>query len=131
MTDEELVAAFESTALPADQFTHAAHVRVAWWYVAHTTSFPDALLRFATALRRFADAKGATGKYHETVTVAWMLIIADRVSAHPASDWTEFAAMHPDLFEKASVLGKYYRAETLASERARRGFVLPDRRNGL
>ena len=126
MTDEELVAAFESTALPADQFTHIAHVRVAWWYIAHA-SLPDALPRFATALRRFADSKGASGKYHETVTVAWMLIIADRLSAHPLSDWTEFAEANPDLFGNPSVLGKYYRVETLASERARRGFVMPDR----
>ena len=125
MTDEELVAAFESTALPADQFTHAAHVRVAWWYLAHT-SLAEALLRFQTALQRFAEAKGAVGKYHETVTVAWMLIIADRLSAQPGSVWTEFAAANEDLFATPSVLSKYYRPATLASERARRAFVMPD-----
>ena len=125
MTDDELVAAFESTALPADQFTHTAHVRVAWWYLAHT-SLPEALLRFSTALQRFADAKGATGKYHVTVTVAWMLIIADRLSAAPSLVWAEFAAANPDLFESPSVLGRFYRPETLTSDRARRGFVMPD-----
>ena len=125
MSDEELVAAFESTQLPADEFTHTAHVRVAWWYLTRA-SLPEALLHFATALQRFAAAKGATGKYHETVTVAWMLIIADRLSAKPGSVWTEFAAANPDLFESPSVLGKYYAPETLASERARRAFVLPD-----
>ena len=125
MSDEELVAAFESTELPADQFTHTAHVRVAWWYLTHT-SLPEALLRFATALQRFAAAKGATGKYHETVTVAYMLIMAERVAAHPGSVWTEFAAANSDLFNKPSVLRKYYREETLASDRARRAFVMPD-----
>ena len=125
MTDEELVAGFESTALPADQFTHEAHVRVAWWYL-RMTPLPEALLRVATALQRVAGAKGAHGKYHETMTVAWLLIIADRMSAGSSSVWTEFAAANPDLFNKPSVLRKYYREETLASDRARHGFVMPD-----
>ena len=128
MTDEELVAAFEATALPADQFSHESHVRVAWWYL-RSAPLPEALLRFATALQRFAAAKGAHGKYHETMTVMWMLIIADRLSAAPGSVWTEFAAANPDLFERPSVLLRYYREETLASDRARRSFVMPDQQD--
>ena len=125
MTDDELVAAFESTELPGEQFTHAAHVRVAWWYLTHT-SLPGALLRFATALQRFANAKGAAGKYHETITVAYMLILAERLHDAAGLPWVEFAAANPDLFATPSVLGKYYRPETLASDRARRSFVMPD-----
>ena len=125
MTDEELVAAFESTALSADQFSHEAHVRVAWWCL-RAAPLPEALLRFSTAVQRFAAAKGAHGKYHETVTVMWMLIIADRMSSDSSAVWTDFVASNPDLFESPSVLGKYYAPPTLASERARRGFVLPD-----
>ena len=52
MTDEELIAAFESTALPAEQFSHATHVRVAWWYL-RQSPLPTALGRFTAALRRF------------------------------------------------------------------------------
>jgi hypothetical protein len=126
MTDEELVAGFESTELPADQFTHHAHVRVAWWYLGRSP-LPEALMRFAMALQRFVDAKGATGKYHETITVAYMLILAERRADAGAMSWSEFAEANPDLFDKPSVLAKYYREETLASDRARRGFVMPDR----
>ena len=124
MTDDELVAAFEATELPGDQFSHEAHVRVAWWYL-RTAPLPEALLRFSTALQRFAAANGAHGKYHETMTVAWMLIIADRMAAAPSLVWTEFAAANPDLLGRPSVLLRYYREETLASDRARRGFVMP------
>ena len=44
-------------------------------------------------------------------------------------DWPAFAARNPDLLAwKPSVLeARYYREETLWSERARRVFVLPDR----
>ena len=128
MTDQELVARFESTELPGDQFTHTAHVRVAWWYLTQA-SLPEALLRFATALQRFAAAKGATGKYHETVTVAYMLVLAERLDATRGLSWSEFAAANPDLFDKPSMLARYYRDETLASDRARRSFVMPNRRD--
>ena len=127
MTDEQLVAAFEATELPGEQFTHSNHVRVAWWYLRHAP-LPEALLRFSTALRRFAAAKGASGKYHETITVAYMLIIAGRVADHAPSSWDQFAAANPDLLTRTpSPLAVFYRDETLASERARRTFVMPDR----
>ena len=127
MTDEQLVAAFESTELAGDEFTHVNHVRVAWWYL-RQAPLPEALLRFSTALRRFAAAKGASGKYHETITVAYMLIIAERVADHPDWSWDQFAAANPDLFVRApSPLAAFYTPETLMSERARRTFVMPDR----
>ena len=129
MTDDELVAAFESTALPGDQFPHVAHVRVAWWYL-HHGSLPEALARFSLSLRRFAEAKGATGKYHETMTVAYMLILAERVAAASDLAWPEFAAQHPDLFDRPSILERYYRPDTLASDRARQSFVMPDAQGG-
>ena len=126
LTDEQLVAMFESTELPGDQFGHTEHVRVAWWYLQHDP-LPDALVRFSVALQHFATAHGAAGKYHETITVAWMLIIADRVSAARALSWAEFASANPDLFARPSPIELLYRPETLASDRARHGFVLPDR----
>lgn len=127
MTDDELIAAFESTELPADQFTHETHVRVAWCYL-HRASLPEALAAFATALKRYADSKGAIGKYHETVTVAWMLLIAERLADGGELSWAGFAQRHPDLLSRApSPLDRYYSPELLASDRARRSFVMPDR----
>jgi hypothetical protein len=127
MTDEQLVAAFESTELSGDHFTHVNHVRVAWWYL-QQASLPEALLRFSTALRRFAESKGAARKYHETITVAYMLMIAGRVADHPNWSWDQFAAANPDLFVRTpSPLAAFYTEETLKSERARTTFVMPDR----
>jgi hypothetical protein len=48
-------------------------------------------------------------------------------SANPQS-WEEFAATSADLLDwKENILKKYYRAETLASDLARRTFLMPDR----
>ena len=43
--------------------------------------------------------------------------------------WEDFAAGNPDLLTwNPSILDHYYEKETLSSDRARRIFVLPDRR---
>jgi hypothetical protein len=128
MTDESLVRAFESTELAADQFPHREHVRVAWWYLCHHP-LPEALLRFSTALRRFATAKGVPDRYHETITVGFMLVVAERLDDESrALPWIEFAARNQDLLAwKPSVLSRYYTDETLFSQRARSRFAMPDR----
>jgi hypothetical protein len=128
MTDEELIAAFERGIAPEAGFHHAQHVRVAWCYL-RRYELAEALGRFTSALRAFAAANGNPGLYHETVTVAFVLLIAERVAAPDgAHDWTGFAQRNSDLLAwKPSVLDRYYTEQTLWSERARRGFVMPDR----
>lgn len=127
MTDEELVRAFEAKTLTAVLFDHAAHVRVGWWYVRHCR-LGEAIDRFSDALRGFAAAHGAAGKYHETVTIAYLLAIAERLQQAPQLEWPDFAARYPELFERQpSLLTRYYRDDTLQSARARAAFVMPDR----
>ena len=75
--DEALFEAFVSTALPADQFHHEQHLRVAWLFV-QRHGMPAALGEFSEAIKRFAAAKGAHGLYHETITWAFLLIIGER-----------------------------------------------------
>jgi hypothetical protein len=128
MDDDALVLSFEAGAVPDGGFHHEQHVRLAWWYLRH---FPlaDALGRFQSGLQRFADAQGKPGLYHETITVAYVLLINERLADFPAvSDWASFAAAHSDLLRwKPSVLERYYTHDTLWSDRARRTFVMPDR----
>lgn len=127
MTDDELYEAFTSTLLPADQFHHEQHVRVAWLFV-RRYGMPAAIGEFSEAIKRFAAAKGAHGLYHQTITWAFLLIIGERHARQPAETWPAFAAAHPDLLAwKPSVLDRYYSKEALASDLARRAFVMPDR----
>jgi len=127
MTDEELVSCFEDGTVPPGGFHHAEHVRVAWWY-ARRHPWLVALDRFRVALRRFAEAQGKPGLYHETITTAFVVLVVERLDGDGADlDWESFAACNADLLVwKPSILDRYYRPETLASDRARRLFVLPD-----
>jgi hypothetical protein len=128
MDEDTLVGLFEAGEEPPDGFHHRDHVRVAWSYLRQLT-LSEALTRFSVALRRFALARGKPGLYHETITTAYVLLINERLDQTGRDvTWPEFAARNEDLLSwRPSVLDRYYREETLASDRARRVFVMPDR----
>jgi hypothetical protein len=125
--DEDFLRAFEEATLPADRFHHRDHVWVAWRYL-RDRPLLAALTRFTESLKRFAAAHGHPGLYHETITWAYFFLIHERIAQGDEGEtWDAFAARNPDLFTwKPSVLDSYYRPETLASDRARRAFLMPD-----
>jgi hypothetical protein len=128
MTDRELIEAFEGCALPPASFHHREHVRVAWIYLGGSPLLA-ALERFGEGLRRFAASLGKPDRYHATITWAYLLLIHERMQRPGAAPtWEGFAAQNPDLLSREpSILGRYYQEETLASDRARRTFIWPDR----
>jgi hypothetical protein len=119
--------ALEDRTLPPARFDHGAHVRAAWECLRREPSLGRALERFSRALSAYAAAQGATGKYHETLTVAFVLLIHERLRRSGPVPWDAFAAANPDLLLWPNpVLARWYSRETLGSEAARRSFVLPD-----
>ena len=124
--ETELLQGFIDTTLPSDRFHHEQHVHVAWLFV-RNYGMPAALAEFTTAIKRFAAAKGANGLYHETITWAFLLLIAERQAKCRAASWQAFAAANADLLVwKPSILEQYYSGETLKSDLARQVFVFPD-----
>lgn len=123
MTDEAFLAAFEAGTLPKEDFSHRQHVRLAWLYLrAH--GFAEGSRRVVDGIRGFAALHDVPGLYHETVTRAWLRLIA--ASADGAATFEGFIAANPRLAAKG-VLDAHYAPETLQSDEARRTFVPPDR----
>jgi hypothetical protein len=122
-TDRELVTALEACTLPAGMFDHREHVRLAWLYLREQPLL-EALPRFIASLKRYAGSLGATAKYHETITFAFLFLIHERMARRPATTFEAFADANADLF--GPILDRYYRKETLASDLARTTFLLPD-----
>ena len=126
MTDHlEFLRRFETAELTSAELTHAEHIRMAWLYLrAHP--LPEALAKIRDGIRHFAQAHGATSLYHETITIAYALLIASRLE--DGQDWDEFRSANPELFEpKLAVLHRYYDEQTLQSPRAKQRFVWPDK----
>ena len=127
LTDADLLRHFEDASLPTELFDHHQHVRVAWLFM-QRDGMPAALATFSSALRQFANAKGAHNLFHVTITWAYLLLINERQQQCCAPDWTTFAARNADLLLwKPSILDRYYSADVLWSDRARHTFVMPDR----
>jgi hypothetical protein len=123
----ELIDRFERTLTPDNSFHHADHVRLAFAYL---REYPVllALERFATALKRFAEARGKSQLYNETITCAYFFLIRERMARCAGADWEEFSRRNPDLLIwEGGILNRYYHEGTLKSDLARTVFVFPDK----
>lgn len=111
---------------PAD-FNHTAHIYVGWCYL-QRLDIIDAIERFRAALRRLTIKLGVPGKYNETITWFFMLMIAEKRRGRAANDWAYFHDSNPELVGSASViLQRYYSQDRLTSATARELFLLPDK----
>jgi hypothetical protein len=125
---DQLIEAFENGEIANTDFHHANHVRMAWAYL-REYGFPSGAERFVSALQRFAAANGKPQLYHATITWAYLVTINERMErCEPGvGSWESFAGTNPDLLTwKPSLIDALYRPETIASEHAKRVFVLPN-----
>ena len=124
MTDDDFADAFEAGAIAPPDFDHRAHLRAAFCLL-RRAPFLEACIRMRDGLVALAKRAGKPGLYHETITIAFMSLVMQRVAAEPAVAWPDFIAAHPELADRA-LLARLYRRETLDSPAARAYFVLPD-----
>ncbi|HYM06576.1 MAG TPA: hypothetical protein VEU11_08450 [Terriglobales bacterium] len=125
LDDDALVEEFESCRLPASQFHHADHIRLAWIFLGRHNE-EEATARIEEAIRRFASHNGVPQKYHHTITIAWMKLVAAARRATPeVRTFDLFAARNLQLFD-LKVLNRYYTPERLADRSAKDGWVEPD-----
>jgi hypothetical protein len=111
--------------LDAARFPHREHVRMAFELL-QRHDFAETALYFSRALRAMAQRAGKPQAFHQTVTIAFLSLIAERLESGPAGDFAAFAERNPDLLDKGA-LKRWYRPERLASDTARRTFLLPER----
>lgn len=142
MTDDEFLCAFERGSLARKDWTHEAHVRMAWLYVTRSAD-GEALDRVRSGIKKLntvfvrrqqmlcralptkpKDPRGLDG-YHETITAAFVTVIASRVEA--GEDFSAFRDHNPDLLDrKLSALLKHYSPDRLFSVQAKTEFLAPD-----
>ena len=125
MTDDEFLAAFETCKLVRKDWTHEAHVRMAWLYLTQLP-FDEALEQVRAGIQKLNTVIGSTDGYHDTITVAFVRVIADRLRS--GETYPAFRDRNPDLFDRTlSVLLRHYTNERLYSADARQRFLEPDR----
>jgi hypothetical protein len=121
LSDDEFLARFEARAL--EEFSHRDHLRVAFAHARR--GGPEAAVDGARRIRGLADALGAPGKYHETMTVGWARLVGSLAVDSEPLPFPAFLAAHPELLRRDR-LSVHYSHHLLSSERARAAFVEPD-----
>jgi hypothetical protein len=122
--DREFVRGVEDCSLPREEFRHRDHLRLAWLYL-QEAPYEDALRRMAQSIRRYAASHGASQKYHHTVTLAWMRLVAAARAARSEPSFDAFLEHHPALLDKTT-LRRFYSDARIGSEPARERWVEPD-----
>ena len=129
LTDADLWDGFHAATLPASEWTHRAHLRVASIFLRRHT-LDDAHILMRVGIVRLNASHGlvetpARG-YHETMTRVWLRLVAAAIRATPELDAsTSFLDAHAAALGKEAPL-RHYSRELLLSATARARFVEPD-----
>ncbi|MFC5548109.1 hypothetical protein [Massilia aerilata] len=121
MTDQDFIDAFAAGRLAPEGFDHRAHLRAAFLLL-RSRPFLEACIAMRDGLQALAGKLGKPDLYHETVTVAFMALVAERGTE---GDWDGFIGQHPELC-RLGLLDGWYSKALLASGAARKTFAMPD-----
>ena len=126
MTPEELelTERFENLQVAPGTFHHRDHLAAAYAML-RKYPFIEATSRYAQTIRTMAERAGVYDKFHTTITFAFMALIAERMESSAYDSFDDFIEHHPDLFSPG-LLQRFYSPERLASDVARKVFVMPD-----
>jgi hypothetical protein len=108
----------------SERFGHREHVHLTWLAV-RRCGVPVAVGLVSDGIRRTAGYAGAPQKYHATVSRAWVELVGHHAAECGEGEFAAFADRNPALLDKR-LLTRFYRPVTLASPRAKSGWVEPD-----
>jgi hypothetical protein len=126
-----VAARFEAAAIAKIEWTHETHLAMGAWHIARFGP-ARALERLRAGIRALNDAHGTinsdTGGYHETITRAYVRLIAAFLQARPAGEEIDasVAALLASPLAARDALLRHYSKPLLFSVAARRGWVEPD-----
>jgi hypothetical protein len=128
MTDAEFLADFRAQSIAQGDWTHRAHVRAAYLHVCEMP-FERAMDAMRDGIKKLNAAHGLVETpergYHETLTRAWLTVIAATVRTRGrAESFDAFALEHPHLLCR-TLLRVFYSGAGMPPH-SRYNFVAPD-----
>ena len=119
----QLMDDFVNDRIAPKNFDHRRHVEAAYALLRHNTFFEAAAI-YARGLEKLAVAGGAPEKFNVTISMAYLGLIAERISENENTTWDEFIARNNDLLDKGLLL-HWYKPDRLWSNEARKLFLMP------
>ncbi len=111
---------------PRGRFGHREHLELAWWYL-RTADLASAERLMAAAIRDVAEAHGAPERYHHTMTLSWLRLVAAHMACCEAASFEAFLARNEGLLDRQLLAG-HFSAATLSDPSSRSDWVQPDLR---
>jgi hypothetical protein len=109
-------------------FPHPEHLRLGYEMLARHP-FAETALHFSRGLKKLAAKSGRPQLYHDTITVAFLALLAERRAQTQCQDWESFIRENRDLLDKRC-LERWYDPARLQSDIARKNFILPRSADG-
>ena len=119
-----LLERFEALDVDAASFTHLDHIKTAYAMLKRY-DFLEAASRYSRTIDQLAQRVGAHDKFNLTITLAFLSLMAERMSGSNVDDFGGFLDANPDLMDRG-LLSQWYSRERLNCAQARRSFLLPD-----
>ena len=127
--DAQFLHEFRTGVLPFEQWTHAAHIRMAYLVCKSSASFEEALETIRQGIQHFNGLHTAklTVGFHETMTQLWATLIwnATQQCDSSVSNSNAFLDQNRDLLD-SSLWKQYYSPGVMFSPDAKRAFISPD-----
>ena len=132
VTEQEIdafLSEFEAGRLPKARWTHGAHLLTGACYV-HALGEAAAIDKMRLCVKRHNESVGTansdTGGYHETITIAWIKLLAGLLREVGPIERSAFAALTVERFvNERGIFSRYYDFDLPSSVQARRTWIAP------
>jgi hypothetical protein len=127
---QDLVQKFENLTLSRQDWTHAAHLTIALWYLLKH-AYPENGELIRHGIQNYNAAQGIestpTSGYHETITLFWILIAQKFISSVDTHDALLILTNRfIDQYSNPKLVFDYYSHDVLFSAKARAQWIEPN-----
>jgi hypothetical protein len=127
----KIAISFENKILPKEEWTHNAHIAVAFIELDTCKDFDNALISLRNKIREYNLSVGTENTdisgYHETLTVFWLTVINEFYSTNSCEDIDDmYNSFTKTIFALPTFPTLFYSKELLFTKIARHNWVEPD-----
>ena len=124
--DEEYEKVFESYRLKPAQFTHEAHLRLAYIHI-NKYGRAQAEANMCKQIKGYAESLGVYDKFNKTVTIASVKVMDHFMQKAQSATFTGLMKEFPTLLtDFRSLLSKHYGFNVFSDKRAKAEYIEPD-----
>lgn len=132
MTDIRIIATqFESKILPKEQWTHSAHIAVAFFQLDKYKNFEKTLSKLRKLIKEYNISVGTENNdnsgYHETLTIFWLKVVWEYCETENQTDINKlYNTFLKTVLASSKLPTKFYSNELLFSKTARQIWTDPN-----